>query len=66
MKPRVLSLGSIFSLYRVPQAWFNFISVHLGLRVDVCSLLFGFILSLDFSFSLFRSLDGSEARDGDL
>ncbi|KAL6312256.1 hypothetical protein AAG906_022801 [Vitis piasezkii] len=44
----------------------SFISVRLGLRVGVCSLLFGFILSLDFSFSLFRSLDGAWERDNHL
>ena len=51
MKPRVSAFGGDFSLHRVPQGWFSFISMPLGLRVGFCSLLFGFILSLDFSSS---------------
>ncbi|KAL6310779.1 hypothetical protein AAG906_007430 [Vitis piasezkii] len=42
---------------------FSLISVHLGLRVGVCSLLFDFIL-LWTSLSLSCSLDGSKVRDG--
>ena len=51
MKPRVSTFGSDFSLHRVPQGWFSFISVRLGLRVGDCSFSFHFILLLDSSFS---------------
>ncbi|RVW43054.1 hypothetical protein CK203_090106 [Vitis vinifera] len=55
-----------FSLTARLKLGFSLISMHLGLRVGVCSLLFDFILPLDFSFSLSRSLDGSKARDENL
>ena len=64
MKPRVSGFRGDFSLTTSLKLGFNFISVRLGLRVGVLYLLFDFILPLDFSFSLSRSLDGSKARDG--
>ena len=66
LKPRVSVFRGDFSLTVHLKLGFSLISVRLGLRVGVCYILFDFILPLDFSFSLSRSLDGSKARDGDL
>ncbi|RVW73503.1 hypothetical protein CK203_060022 [Vitis vinifera] len=61
--PTSRSFRGDFSLTACLKLGFNFISMRLGLRVGVLSLLFDFILPLDFSFSLSRSLDDSKARD---